>query len=222
MFGSVPAPLAPFNIVNIERTRIEACSNDCRTWVFELISDTRGSYRMASLVLERYDCLVTVASLLAGIAAALFALLAWLTARQRQPFTLKRAGNLVLLTRTRRPTVQLRRVHVFGHSPLITADAAATTEWRILQRDQHIVLSLETPVGDEAVSVHPSETVTVQYRRLWPWDPASPNQWLPAWKVLHRYRHRVGDNKNRMLAHRKELDSDGRASIWKEWHSSLL
>lgn len=177
---------------------------------------------MASLTMERYEFLVAIISLGVGIAASVFALLAWLTARQRQPFILKRDGSLALLTRARRPTVQLRRVFVFGHSQLITADRAATTEWRILQRDQHIVLSLETPVGDEVVSVHPSETVTVQYRRLWPWDPASPNQWLPLWKILHRYRHKFGDNKNRVSAHRQKLDSKEKTRVWKEWHSSLL
>lgn len=165
---------------------------------------------------------MAVMSLVAGIAAAIFALLAWLTARQRQPFILKRDGNLALLIRARRPTVQIRRVFVFGHSQLITADRAATTEWRILQRDQHIVLSLKTTVGEEVSSINPSETVTVQYRRLWPWDPVSPNQWLPPGKVFHRYGLKVRDNKNQMVAQRKKLDSDEKASVWKEWHSSLL
>lgn len=165
---------------------------------------------------------MAVMSLVAGIAAAVFALLAWLTARERQPFVLKRDGNLALLTRARRPTVQLRRVFVFGHSQLVTADMAASTEWRILQRDQHIVLSLEAQGGEEVAFVHPAETVTVQYRRLWPWDPAAPNQWLPPWKLLHRYRHKVGNNKNQMVAYQTRLDSDENARVWKEWHSSLL
>lgn len=160
---------------------------------------------------------MAIASLIVGIAATLFAVLAWLTARQRQPFTLKRDGNLALLTRARRPTVQIRRVFVFGHSQLITRDQAATTEWRILSRDRHLVLSLgESVGGDEVAPVHPSETVTVEYRRVWPWDAVAPRPWLP--------RRRLGPagSKAKMMARREKLDSNEKAGVWKQWYSSLL
>lgn len=92
---------------------------------------------------------LAAATLVVGAAAAIFGLLAWLTGRQRQSFTLHRDGNLVRLTRARRPAVQLRRVFVFGRGDLGAADRAGTTEWRTLRRDQSLILDLRqwTPDG---------------------------------------------------------------------------
>ncbi|MFG1785690.1 hypothetical protein ACGFIU_24925 [Rhodococcus oryzae] len=163
---------------------------------------------------------MTVASLVAGVAGAIFALLAWLTSRQRQPFTLKRDGNLALLTRARRPTVQVRRVFVHGHSQLITADLAGTAEWRILSRDAHLILSLGPQVQNDWTipAVSPSETVIVEYRRLWPWDLEAPRRWLP-----QRYSNGPGENKNKRQVRRAKLDrNDSYQRTWKLWHSSLL
>lgn len=158
---------------------------------------------------------MTIAAFIVGLAGAVFALLAWLTARQRQPFILKRDGNLVLLTRARRPSVQIRRVFVFGHSQLVTADRASTTEWRALGRDEQLVLSIGASVGGDLVApVDPSETVTVQYRRIWPWD-IDANQGRPNW-----FRKEPGESKDKREIRREKLDSNHK--IWTEWRSSLL
>lgn len=148
---------------------------------------------------------VAIGGLVAGIAAAGFGALAWLAARQRQPFKIRRDGDHVLLTRTRRPQVQIRLAYVFGHAALPTADQALTAEWRYLMRDSHLVLSLAIFDNDGepiANPVSPHETLTVQYRYVWPWETR--------WRVL-RKRNEVGEH--------VRLDERGK---WREWRSPML
>lgn len=160
-------------------------------------------------------------SLVVGTAAAIFALLAWLTSRQRQPFTLHRDGNLVRLTRARRPAVQLRRAFVFHRGELGTADFAGTTEWRRLRRDQSLIIDLRQRNfdGGRDSYVPPSEVLTVQYRRLWPWDLEA----LGATRQLLA-RRVSGGPKDKTLSHREELDGDYLlpARPWREWRSPML
>ena len=163
---------------------------------------------------------LAVIGVLAGAAAAFFSLLAWLTGRQRQSFTLRRDGHLVRLTRARRPAVQLRRAFVFHRGDLITADLAATTEWRVLRRDQRLILDLrqETPDGED-VQVPFSESLSVQYRRLWPWSREAPGSLN---RVLLRRVDR--DSKNKRQERRDAIDGEyfmpGRP--WREWSAPML
>ncbi|MFI1241069.1 hypothetical protein [Nocardia salmonicida] len=148
---------------------------------------------------------LAAAGIIAGILAALFAALAWLASRQRHAFTLRREGNHVLLTRARRPTVEVRRVYVFGHSMLVTDDQARTAEWRRLSRDDHLVLTLDIrdenfqPIGNP---ISPHETLTVQYWLVWPWQ----------------YRWRRIPSQDIRDARRRQ-DERGK---YKEWHSPML
>lgn len=163
---------------------------------------------------------LAVLGVLVGAAAAFFSLLAWLTGRQRQSFTLSRDGDLVRLTRARRPAVQLRRAFVFHRGDLVTADLAATTEWRVLRRDQSLILDLrqQTPEGVE-VYVPPSESLSVHYRRLWPWSYEAPG-------ALRRLltRRVTRENSKERDARRNAIDGDylipGRP--WKTWSSPML
>ena len=148
---------------------------------------------------------LAIGGLVAGLAAALFGALAWLAARQRHPFTIRRDGNHVLLTRAQRPGVQIRMAYVFGHAALPTADQGLTAEWRYLARDAHLVLSLDILDADGkpiAYPVSPHETLTVQYRRVWPWEAA--------WRRLRR-RTEQGEH--------SRLDQLGE---WREWYSPML
>lgn len=154
-----------------------------------------------------------------GSAAAGFALLGWLAARQRQPFTLKRPDNsdLVRLTRARRPTVQIRRTWVYHRGDLSTNDFAGTAKLRTLGRDQSLILSLRRlEDGTTDSYVQPSEVLQVQYRRLWPWYPSV---------LLGRYRwlfNRFGRKHQEAIFRRYSETVMVPPRPWKQWTSSML
>lgn len=170
--------------------------------------------------------LLAVVGAVGSVAAALFSLLAWIDSRERQPFALRRVGNRVLLTRIKRPTVQLRRVYVFGHSQLVSADQAATTEWRILRHDGQLALALDGSYPDGSggsvqFEVAPTETVTVVYRRVWLWDWAASRTRLPR-RLSGSDNRGPGQGKARTRRKQEYLDRNDKATVWREWHSSLL
>lgn len=145
-----------------------------------------------------------------GTVGALFALLAWLSARERHPFRLsERRGDVVQLTRTRRPAVQIRVVYVFHRAELRTADAAADATWRSLHRDQSLMLDVrDIPTG---------EVISVDYRRVWPWDRQASHRRIPGFvsKLLSRR-----GNRQRIEAHRAALDQ--KSKVWRHWQVHLL
>ncbi|KXF55381.1 hypothetical protein AXA44_37880 [Rhodococcus sp. SC4] len=153
--------------------------------------------------------MTTALTLVIGAAGAVFALFAWLVARERQPFRLseKREG-LALLTRTKRPTVQLHEVFVFGVRTIITQDRAALVKHRLLPRDRSLVLAVQDiPVG---------ELVAVRYRRVWPWDAFAHHPRLPGWLRKRLFSQARRDRKERSL----EADRD--QTSWTYWHGHLL
>ncbi|WP_280496981.1 hypothetical protein [Nocardia farcinica] len=148
---------------------------------------------------------LAIAGAVGGVAAAIFGALAWLATRQRQPFAIRRQGQHVLLTRVRRPTVQIRMAYVFGHSVLVTDDQAVTSEWRYLPRDAHLVLTLDIRDADgEPVAnvLLPHETLTVRYRLIWPWE-----------NLLRRVRREDEEAAQQRLDERFD---------WREWRASML
>lgn len=143
-----------------------------------------------------------IAILVLGAGATLFAFLSWLASRQHEPFTLgeKREG-IAQLTRTKRPAVQILEVFVFGHSQIITADAAAQTKFREMGKGHWLILGVEKiPVG---------ETVIVRYRRVWPWDALTILGDVTQSKKIKRDSHR------RMV---DEYEHKG----WKNWGGVLM
>lgn len=145
-----------------------------------------------------------------GTVAAVFALLAWLSSRERHPFKLsERRGNVVQLTRCRRPAVQIRVVFVFHRAELRTADAAADATWRSLHRDQSLILDVEgIPTG---------EVISVDYRRVWPWDRQASHRRVPGF-LSKLMGHREGWD--RIEAHREKLDQ--KSKVWRHWSGHLL
>jgi hypothetical protein len=171
--------------------------------------------------------LLAVLGAVGGVAAAIFAMLAWLDSRQRQPFAVRRVDDQFALTRSRRPTVEIRRVFVFGDSQLITADQAATTEWRRLERDQALVVSMVVSVPDgqgglKDRSVSPNDTVTVVYRRMW-FSDLRVDLRVRLSAAGARIRSASSEQeKSRLNRRRSYLDQDASSKIWKYWHSPLL
>lgn len=145
-----------------------------------------------------------------GTVGTVFALLAWLSSRERHPFRLgERRGDVVQLTRCRRPAVQIRTVYVFHRAHLQSADAAADATWRILPRDGSIMLDVsDIPTG---------ESISVDYRRVWPWDRQASHRRVPGFvsKLLSRR-----GTKRRIQEHREQLDR--KARVWRHWHGHLL
>lgn len=145
-----------------------------------------------------------------GIVGAIFALLAWLSARERHPFRLsERRGDVVQLTRTRRPAIQIRAVYVFHRAQLSTADAAADATWRGLQRDQSLILDVrDIPTG---------EVISVDYRRVWPWDRQASHRRIPGFasKLLRRR-----EGWRSIESHRQKLDR--KSKVWRHWSGHLL
>lgn len=147
-----------------------------------------------------------------GASGAVFGFLAWRASRERQPFRLgEKHDDIVQLTRTKRPTVQILEVFVFGNRALITKDRAATVEFRILERDESLILSVE--------AIRPGESVTVRYRNVWPWDrfakrPSVPSS-LPGW--VHR---RIARSPAKVTQQRESLRENHK--VWKYWHDYLL
>lgn len=162
---------------------------------------------------------IAIITLIATLAAAVFGMFAWLTAREHQPFALRRVEDRVVLTRTRRPAVQIRQAFVYHHGKLVTDDNAATAEWRILGRDDDLVLSLRRVHDDGTDSyVDPAETLDVQYRLLWPWALESPSR---------RRLPRRGDGMAQLIAIDRRRDEIGEDTLvpdrpWKVWSRVML
>ena len=143
-----------------------------------------------------------------GAAGAVFGFLAWRASRERQPFRLgEKHDDIVQLTRTKRPTVQILEVFVFGNRALITQDRAATVEFRRLERDQSLILSVE--------GIRPGESVTVRYRYVWPWDWFASRPSVPLW--LHKRINRS----TAQVAKREEALRENH-QVWKYWSNHLL
>lgn len=145
---------------------------------------------------------MNLAILLVTSGATLFALLSWLSARQREPFTLsEKRENIAKLTRTKRSSVQLRGAHVHGLTQIISRDNAATLEFRQMDFDNWIILDVQQiPVG---------ETVIVEYRHVWPWDALNTNG------------KTTGAKKEKRQTRREQVtapDSKG----WKIWCGTLM
>lgn len=147
------------------------------------------------------DTAIGIGGLVAGFAAALFSLLAWLAARQREPFTLsEKRDGIAKLTRTKRPAVQLGGAHVHGVSPIISRDNAGTLYYRQMGRGQSIILAVE--------NIPPGEVVIVRYRHIRPFDALTIRGKATAAKKAKRQ------------ARREQLDNDHNA--WKIWTGHLM
>lgn len=149
-----------------------------------------------------------------GALGSVFALLAWLDSRASRPFALSERGEggVAILTRTRRPEVQVRRVFVHGVRILVTADLAATTEWRTMRRDSNLILAVD--------ELPPGARISVQYRRLWPWDCFKSVSRVPTWWPSGMWPNRQqlsGDEYNRIHS---ELGHKSR--VWRYWSTHLL
>ncbi|MGV0807045.1 hypothetical protein [Mycolicibacterium setense] len=165
--------------------------------------------------------MLAVVEILLAALGVVFALLAWLASRERHPFRLsERRGDLVQLTRSRRPTVLIRSVHVPHMWPLITQDAAATAEWRVLPRDGALILDVRR--------IASGEPIVVTYRRVWSWDGAAAH-WHRAGAFKGKLRGLIAKavlrgadlhTKDGTQRYREKLDAD--EGKWKRWYGHLL
>lgn len=98
-------------------------------------------------------------TIIGAVGALLAAVLAAVPLWPRQPFRLDRVNpDVVVLVRTRWPSVVIRTVWVFGHRTLVTRDAAATPDFRQLDTGGELFLDVS--------GLQPGETVIVEWRRL--------------------------------------------------------